>query len=193
MITTAYLIAAIIVLSIVYFGARRFVRAYQKFRGTRVIKCPETGRPAIVEVDAEHAALTSFIGQTDIRLENCWRWPLNKECGQECLLGLNVASPECLVRSVLMKWYRGKKCAFCQRVFGEVEWIDHKPAVLSPASITVDWGEIPFTKVNEVLASYLPVCWSCHIAQTFRREHPDLVVERSFVKQPSCSRSSAIR
>jgi hypothetical protein len=24
----------------------------------------------------------------------------------------------------------------------------------------------------------LPVCWNCHIAQTFRRVHPELVVVR---------------
>lgn len=26
--------------------------------------------------------------------------------------------------------------------------------------------------------SHQPVCWNCHIVQTFRREHPEMIVER---------------
>jgi hypothetical protein len=193
MITIVYLIAVALVAVLIYFGIRYFVRASKQFGGARVIICPETGKQAMVEVDASRAALTSLVGQTDIRLENCWRWPLNENCGQECLLQLDVAPAECLVRSVLMKWYRSKKCAFCQRPFGDIELIDHKPALLNPEGVTVEWSAIPISAVNEAMATYLPVCWNCHIAQTFRREHPDLVVERSFVKQPSCSRTSAVR
>jgi hypothetical protein len=29
-----------------------------------------------------------------------------------------------------------------------------------------------------VLETHLPVCWDCYIAQSFVREHPDLVVYR---------------
>jgi hypothetical protein len=29
-----------------------------------------------------------------------------------------------------------------------------------------------------VLSTHLPVCWDCHIARRFRREHPALVVDR---------------
>jgi hypothetical protein len=28
------------------------------------------------------------------------------------------------------------------------------------------------------LQTHLPVCWDCYIAQTFRLEHPDMVVFR---------------
>ena len=193
MMTVVYLIAVTLVAGVIYFGIRYFVRASRQFGGARVITCPETGKQAMVEVDAPRAALTSLVGQTDIRLESCWRWPLRQDCGQECLLQLDVAPVECLVRSVLMKWYRGKECAFCRRSLGEIELIDHKPALLNPEGVTVEWASIPISAVNEAMATYLPVCWNCHIAQTFRREHPDLVVERSFVRQPSCGRTSAVR
>jgi hypothetical protein len=193
MMTIVYLIAVALVAVLIYFGIRYFVRSSKQFRGARVIICPETGKQAMVEVDANRAALTSLLRQTDIRLESCWRWPLHKDCGQECLLQLDVAPAECLVRSVLMKWYRGKKCAFCQRPFGEIELIDHKPALLNPEGLTVEWSAVPISAVNKAMASYLPICWNCHIAQTFRREHADLVVDRSLVRQPSCSRTSAVR
>jgi hypothetical protein len=32
--------------------------------------------------------------------------------------------------------------------------------------------------VMTVLQTHLPVCWDCYIAQTFRRDHPDMVVYR---------------
>jgi hypothetical protein len=178
MITVAYLFAAVLVAVGIYFGIRYFVKTSRRFGGGRVIICPETQKQAMVEVDVRRAALTSLIGQTDIRLESCWRWPLREDCGQECLLQLDVAPAECLVRSVLAKWYRGGQCAFCQKPFGQIELIDHKPALLNQEGVTVEWAAIPISAVNDAMANYLPVCWNCHVAQTFRREHADLVVER---------------
>ena len=31
----------------------------------------------------------------------------------------------------------------------------------------------------EAMSASLPVCWNCHVAPTFRREHPGLVVDRT--------------
>lgn len=179
MMTVAYVIAGGLVAVAIYLGVRYFVLSSEKFAGGRIITCPETGKQAMVELDVRHAAISSLLGQADLRLENCWRWPLRQDCGQECLLQLDVAPAACLVGSVLEKWYRDKKCAFCQRPFQEIELIDHKPALLNPEGVTVEWKTIPISGANEAMETYLPVCWNCHIAQTFSREHPDLVVERS--------------
>jgi len=167
------------VLAAIYFGIRYFVRASQKFGGERVIICPETGKQAMVELDVRRAAVSSLIGQTDLRLENCWRWPMKQNCGQECLLQLDMGDENCLVRSVLEKWYRDKACTFCERPFEKIELIDHRPALLNPEGVTVEWKQVPISAVIEAMSTYLPVCWNCHVAQTFRREHPELVVDRS--------------
>lgn len=186
--TIAYLIIAAALLAAIYFAIRYFIRARQKFSGEQVIICPETGKQAMVEVDARHAAITSLLGQTDLRLENCWRWPLKQDCGQECLLQLDVAPAECLVRSVLEKWYRDKDCAFCARPFGDINLIDHKPALLNPEGVTLEWKEIPVSTVMDVIATHLPVCWDCHIAQSFRRQHAELVVERPPIPRQTATR-----
>ena len=178
MMTAVLITLAALVVVAIMFGIRYFVRTSQRFGGERVIICPETGKQAMVEVDARHAALTNLIGQADLRLEHCTRWPIKQDCGQDCLLQFDVAPDECLVRSVLEKWYRAKTCAFCKRPFDEVHIIDHKPALLNPEGVTVAWTEIPLAGVNEAMASCKPVCWNCHIAQTFHRQHVDLVVER---------------
>jgi len=184
--TIVYLIIAALIVAAIYFGIRYFVRASQRFSGERVIICPETGRQAMVEIDTKHAAITSLFGQTDLRLENCARWPIKQDCGQECLLQFDVATDECLVRSVLEKWYRNKNCAFCERSFAEISMVDHKPALLNAEGVTVEWQQIPLAAVTEVMSTCLPVCWNCHVAQSFRREHPELVVDRSsIVAQPS--------
>jgi hypothetical protein len=174
----AYVIVTMLFAVAIYFGVRYFIKASRRFGGARVIICPETGKQAMVEVDTSRAALTSLVGRADIRLESCWRWPLQADCGQRCLLQLDVAEDDCLVRSVLIKWYQGQKCIFCERRFGEIDFTDHKPALFTPEGITVELAEVPIAAVKEAMATYQPVCWNCHIAQTFYHEHPDLVVER---------------
>ena len=179
MLTTIYLTIAALIVVAIYLGIRYFVKASQRFGGERVIICPETGKQAMVEVDTKYAALSSLVRQPDLRLEHCSRWPIKQDCGQDCLLQLDVAPDECVVRSVLEKWYRAKSCAYCKRPFEPIELIDHKPALLNPEGVIVEWSRIPLAGVNETMVSCLPVCWNCHVAQTFRREHYDLVVERS--------------
>jgi hypothetical protein len=177
--TIAYLFLAAVIVAALCFGLIYLLRSRQKYGGERVIICPETGKQAMVEVDTRRAALTSLLGQTDLRRQNCWRWPIKQDCGQECLLQLKGAPDECLVRSVLEKWYLGKECVFCDRPFEKIDLIDHKPALLNSEGITIEWKQIPLPAVMEAMGTYQAVCWNCHIAQTFYREHPDLVVERS--------------
>jgi len=178
MYTTAYLIVAVILVTALYFGVRYFARAIGRYRGARTVTCPETEMPVLVEVDALHAALTGALGQPDLKLQACQRWPMKQDCGQECLARLDLASEECLVRSVLAKWYAGKSCVYCGNRFHEVRWIDHKPALQSPDGMLVEWNKIDLESLSKVLDTHFPVCWDCFIAQSFLHEHPELVVYR---------------
>jgi hypothetical protein len=172
------LIAIALVAAALWFGFHWLYRSLSKYRGSRTITCPETGRPTIVEVDALHASLTSAIGLPDIRLKDCSRWPIKSQCGQECLTELDVAPEQCLVSGVLMRWYQGKKCAYCSEIFPNVQWTDHRPALRNPAGRLITWKELSLDNLKNVLETYVPVCWNCYIAQQFRLEHPDLVVYR---------------
>ena len=96
----------------------------------------------------------------------------------EFLSQIELAPDECLARNMLTRWYGGKRCVFCRRVFTQIHWPDRQPALLTPARTTVEWSEIPAERLPSVLATHRPVCWSCHIAETFRRQHPELVVDR---------------
>lgn len=173
------MIAIVLLAAALGFAIRWLVRSISRYRGSHTVTCPETNRPAVVEVDALHASLTSTVGLPDIRLENCSRWPMKKECGQECLTDLHDVAPDgCLVSGVLMRWYRGKNCAYCKKAFSEVQWLDHRPALLTPGGELLSWNAVNVAQLQNVLETHSPVCWDCYIAQDFRMDHPELVVFR---------------
>jgi hypothetical protein len=177
--TTVSLLIVIVVFAVaLWFGIRWAVRAFSRYRGPQIVTCPETKDPAIVEVDSLHASLTAAVGLPDIRLENCSRWPMKKECGQECLMELDVAPGECLVSGVLMRWYRDKNCVYCKKAFPDLQWLDHRPALLSPERKLLSWNQVHLDELRSVLETHYPVCWDCYITQSFRVDHPDLVVLR---------------
>ena len=176
--TAAYVIIAAIVATGLYFCIRWLARSFSKFGGSRPVTCPENGKRILVEVDARHAAMTSALGRPDIRLQNCSRWPLKQDCGQECLVNLDVAPDDCLVSGVLMRWYEGKTCVYCRKKFEAVHWMDHRPALRTPEGTLIEWGEVTVEDMPTVLETHFPVCWDCYLAQTFKRDHPDLVVYR---------------
>jgi hypothetical protein len=154
-------------------------RAYLKYRGNRVITCPENRRPAGVVVDTRHVMLMALEGKPNLRLKSCSRWPEYQDCGQECLRQIEAAPEDCLVRHILTQWYRGKDCALCGQPIGEIQWSGHKPALLNAQHQTVEWRDVPAEGVPEVLASHQAVCWNCHIVNRMVGEHGDLVVDRS--------------
>ena len=177
--TAVGLLIVVVVFAVaLWFGIRWLIRSTSRFRGTRAVTCPENHEPVIVEIDSLHASLTATVGLPDIRLENCSRWPMKKDCGQECLMDLDVAPGECLVSGVLMRWYRDKNCVYCKKAFSELQWLDHRPALLSPEKKLLSWGQVHLDELRSVLETHHPVCWDCYIAQSFRLEHPDLVVFR---------------
>lgn len=177
-ILTTYLTLLVLTLLVTFFVVRAVVSAYLEFRGTRVITCPETSAPAAVVVDAKHAAATILHGDPELRLKSCTRWPERSGCDQECLRQIEEAPEDCLARTMLTNWYRGKRCAYCGNAFREIDWLDNQPALRGPGARTLQWAEVPAEKLPEILATHQPVCWNCHIAETFRREHPELVVDR---------------
>ena len=175
--TALYLLAALVAIAAVCFLFTPIMRLYLKFRGTRVVQCPDNDRPAAVKVDSMRAALSAF-GERDLHLNQCSRWPEKRDCGQDCLRQVEAAPEDCLVRTMLTRWYAERNCAVCGKALHAVDWLEHKPALMTPDRKTVEWAEIAPETVPEVLKTHLPVCWDCHIAATFRRQHPDLVVDR---------------
>jgi hypothetical protein len=182
MILTNLILAAVLVLLIgtLVFGITLALRAYLRYRGERLVTCPETHKPAAVRVDVAKVASTLLIGKQEIRLDHCSRWPEKRNCGQECLSQVNADPQHCLVWNIVAEWYKGKSCAYCQKPFGEIHWHERHPAVLSPERIAKQWNEIPAEQLPGVFATHLPVCWNCYIAETFRRQNGEKVLDRNW-------------
>ncbi len=175
----AALLIIVVALILACIAGWRLVYAWLKYRGRMVITCPENQRPAGVSVNARHAAATSVAGQPEFRLTNCSRWPEHAGCGQQCLRQIETAPENCLVRNILAGWYAGKNCAWCSRPIGDIHVAERRPTVLLPSQLSVEWNEIPAERLQETLTTALPLCFGCHIANTMRRTHPELVIDRS--------------
>ena len=177
-----YFILALAVFCLVYYVMPPAIEAYVKFRGRRLITCPETRTPVAVDVDLKRTAYSAVrSGKPDLRLSNCSRWPERQDCDQDCVLQIRMAPEEGRIRKILAEFYNGKNCVFCGRSFAAQGLVfDHKPALLGADGVTVEWTDVSPEELPGALATHTPVCWNCHISETFRREFSDLVVDRSF-------------
>jgi hypothetical protein len=154
------------------------VQAYFTYRGKRLITCPESLSKEVVEVAARKAAAGVFVGESGLRLDQCSRWPERRDCGQECLAQIEADPDNCLVWNIVSNWYEGQRCVYCRKRFGPLHHLDHVPALMGPDRKTTEWDDFQLEQLSELLSTYKPVCWSCHVTETFRREHPELVTNR---------------
>ena len=171
------LVYVVIALGVVVLAAAMLwkpVRNYFARRGDRVVACPENNETVAVSLTASAAA---FGSGGDLRLESCTRWPEKAGCGQECLREIEASPDGCLVRTRVRSWYQEKSCVYCGKPLGAVDWTERKPAVLDPAGRTHEWRDVKPEALPAVLATHKPVCWDCHVAETFRRVRPDLVID----------------
>ena len=155
----------------VFFG--EWVRNWFRFRGVRLIVCPENDRPAAVTVDAKRAARGAALsGDPELRLAACSRWPEKEGCGQECLAQIETSPEKSALETIVDRWFDGKRCYFCRHI------IDEAGAVVTPGGGVVEWTAIVPEQIPNVFAVSDPVCKRCFIVESFRREHPEWVIER---------------
>ncbi len=141
-------------------------------RGPRLVECPENHEPAAVSVNALKAAAGGRL-----ELSQCSRWPEREQCGRECLTQIEQSVDGCLVRTMVTRWYDDKSCVVCRRAIGRVDWLDRKPALVGPEGALRQWQEVAPETLPTVLATHRPVCFDCYVAETFRQQHPELVID----------------
>jgi len=175
-------IIAVLVLAVGLFVFRAVpgFHAYFSFRGKRLVTCPETQKTEAVNVSATDAVVGAFLDRPTLRLNECSRWPERQDCGQECLQQIEADPENCLVWNRVAKWYQGKSCVFCHKPIGPLQHLDHAPALLGPDFRTIEWKGVRPEQLPEIFSTHQPVCWNCHIAESFRRQHPNLVVDRPY-------------
>jgi hypothetical protein len=173
--TTAALLVALTALVV---GGVVLIRAWLSWRGARLITCPENEKPAAVRVDAAHVAAGTLTGHPDLRLSECSRWPEKQGCGQECLRQIEKGPGECLVRTLVARWYEDKACAACAKPIRDVAWADQRPGLRAPDGRISAWPDIAPETLPETFKTHAPICWNCLVVQRVAREHPDDVTVR---------------
>jgi hypothetical protein len=97
------LVLAIVVLAVVkaYLGIRVIhgIRFYFRFRGTRLVTCPETNQDAVVEVPARSMGMQAILDEPCLRISECSRWPMREGCGQDCLRQIQAHPSELRISS----------------------------------------------------------------------------------------------
>ena len=152
-------------------------RARRNLAGVRLVTCPETGRAAAVRFDLARAARTAFArDEPEARLADCSRWAVRGPCDQACVK--QAQSPDHAVVAIIERWSADQRCALCGQALIEAPLTGRHIALLSPDGMTSDWPDVPPEELPDALRTRRPVCWNCHIAETFRRQHPDLVTNR---------------
>lgn len=136
--------------------------------GKRLITCPETHATAAIDINLFQ------------RMTDCTRWPEKAGCDQACLSQVYAAPENCLLRNIVAAWYEGKRCAVCNGAIGAIVWHERPPALWSPDGTTKEWTNVAPEELPQIFATHAPLCWTCHLAMSFRREHPELAFERPY-------------
>jgi hypothetical protein len=150
--------------------------------GKMLVTCPETHEPAAVKANAGRAVIKAMVGRQELELSDCSRWPGREECDQACLEQVERDPENHRVWTIAAHWYVGKKCVYCRKPIERLSHFDRRPALLDREWKTAEWDDIPAESLPEEFSRDLPICWSCHMTETFLREHPDLAVHRPWKK-----------
>lgn len=166
------------------------LRAYYRMRGTRVLVCPETKKPVAVTVDAAYAAATAIWDKPELQVGACSQWPEHEGCRQACMPQVRKEPEATLAYELVKRWYEGKPCGICRRDMPELAHFGPKPGLLNlalPMSVPIIWDELPAQSLPAAFETHLPVCAGCVIAETFRRQFPDLAIDRKPHEHPGMS------
>lgn len=170
----AFTFAAVVLLAMVV----SFIGLYVRYRGKRVVTCPETNAPAGTEINAAVAAATWLVTQPRFVVTACSRWPEHAHCDQACAPQVETSHDETLVRTIVEKWYGQRTCVYCAKPIREIGGAAVAPALLGPDGDLREWDDIAPENLPRVLASSVAVCARCELAEDLRRRFPNRVTDR---------------
>lgn len=58
---------------------------WRRAREPRHLTCPDDSVASLVGLDPWYAVREHTLGEPEVRVRECTRWPERRECGQECL------------------------------------------------------------------------------------------------------------
>ena len=176
MFTTPFI--AIIVTAAVLAAALWLVTVYNRYRGARVVTCPETRQPVGVKIDAAVAMRTAVTDAPRYVITACSRWPEREGCDQACVPQIATSPQGTLVRNIVARWYEGRTCVYCGKPITEING-RIVPALRTTDGVLHDWDSIAPEDLPALLDTAAAVCANCELAEDFRLRFPGLVTDRA--------------
>ncbi|MFL6247878.1 MAG: hypothetical protein ACJ74H_17785 [Thermoanaerobaculia bacterium] len=158
--------------------AAAFIALYVRYRGKRIVTCPETHLPVATKVNAALAAGTWMVTQPRFVVTACSRWPERAGCDQACAPQIEADPQATLVRNVVAKWYAERTCAYCSRPISDIRGAV-VPALLTMDGALREWRDVAPEELPQVLDNAAAVCATCELVEDFRRRFPDRILERA--------------
>jgi hypothetical protein len=180
MTTEQYLLIALLAIAGVFL-LRRLANATHAWRyhGLMLVTCPETRKPAAVKIAGLRAALSEFLNRGQLELNACSRWPERRDCDQDCVCQIERDPEDHRVWNIASQWFAGKRCVYCRKPIEQLTHLDHAPALMQTEDrTTVEWRNMPPEQLPGAFSKCVPVCWSCHMTETFLRKFPDRAITR---------------
>jgi hypothetical protein len=176
--TTQLFVLLLIATVLVVYAAIAFT-AWIRLRGTRVVACPETHKPAAVTIDGTHAAVTAVWEKADLRLDTCSRWPEHRDCDQACVAQIVESGDETRARTIAAHFFEGRRCAICHHPIDAIDAAALQPGLLDPVTHGVSaWDEVKVQDLADAFHTRKPTCANCTLAESFRQRFPERVVDR---------------
>ena len=155
-----------------------FAGLFLRYRGKRIVTCPETALPVGVEVNAAKAAGTWIVSRPRFVVTACSRWPERAGCDQACAPQVEASPEGTLVRTIVAKWYAERTCVYCTNPIREIGGSAVLPALLSPDGELREWSDVAAEELPRILSNAVAVCARCELVEDFRRRFPDRVIDR---------------
>lgn len=155
-----------------------FIALALRFRGKRIVTCPETHTPVGAKINAALAAGSWIVAQPRFVITACSRWPERAGCDQACAPQIEAAPEDTLVRSIVAKWYAERPCVYCATPIADIGIGAVAPALLGPDGTLREWKDVAIEHLPQVLENAVAVCARCELVEDFRRRFPDRAIER---------------
>jgi len=180
MATEQYLVIALLAIAAAFLIRRLEVAAHAwRYPVLMLVTCPETRKPAAVRVATFRAAISEFLNRGDTKLSACSRWPERRDCDQDCVCQIERDPADHRVWNIASEWFTGKRCAYCRKPIDPLSHVDRAPAVMRILDRrTVEWKDLPAEQLPAAFSECVPVCWGCHMTETFLRKFPGRAVVR---------------
>lgn len=145
-----------------YRVSRRFLR----FRGTRLILCPENSRLAAVELASWQISVAGLLGKALPRVRNCSRWPARAGCDEACVKQIGQAPAATRIETIVTEWCHDQSCRYCGAPLKKVHARRHDPHLIDAELRIFEWKEVPAEQIPQALRSCEAICENCVIAET---------------------------